>query len=95
MDVVVALTLVGAAWLLLAVLLSRDRSSSLRERAASSRGRALLGVGIGLTVGIGVLVARTDLLPDSMEPPLVPIAVIGTSACAALVGWLAWTAGRS
>lgn len=94
MDVVLAMTLVAVGWLAVTTALTRNSTVSLRERVSTTRGRALLGMGIGLSVGIGLLVARTDVLPDSMEPTLIPVALALGTVAVAVVGWLAWAAGR-
>ena len=95
LDLVVALALAGLGWLALAALLVRAPRELLRDRVAGGRGRALLGIGIGLTVGIGLLVARTDVIPDGLEPSLIPVLLGVTLASTVLVGWLAWSVGRS
>lgn len=95
MDVVAALTLAGIAWLALAVVLLRAPRSGLRDRLSGGRGRALLGIGIGLTVGIALFVDRTDLVPDDLEPTMVPFVFVITAVSMVLVGWLAWSVSRS
>jgi hypothetical protein len=94
-DVVAALAVAGLAWLLLAIALVRAPRSSFRDHVAGGRGRALLGIGIGLTVGIGLLVSRTDLIPDALEPSLVPLLLVVAAVATALVGWLVWSVSRS
>jgi hypothetical protein len=95
LDVVAALALAGLAWLALAAALLRSPHGGMRDRLTGGRGRALLGIGIGLTVGIAVLVDRTDLVPDGLEPSLVPVIFVVTAVSTVLVGWLVWSLGRS
>jgi hypothetical protein len=94
LDVVAVLALAGLAWLALATVLLRAPRSGLRDRMSGSRGRALLGIGIGLTVGVALLVARTDLVPDGVEPSLVPFVLVVTVASILLIGWLGWSVTR-
>jgi hypothetical protein len=95
LDVVAALALAGLAWVALAAALLRSRRSGLRDRLSGGRGRALLGIGIGLTVGVALLVDRMDLVPDELQPSLVPLVFIVTAVSTAVVGWLAWSVSRS
>jgi hypothetical protein len=95
LDLLLALAMAGLAWLALAALLLRAPRGVLRDRVAGGRGRALLGIGIGLTVGIGLLVSRTDVIPDDLEPSLIPVMLGVTVVSTILAGWLAWSVGRS
>jgi hypothetical protein len=95
LDVLAALALAGLAWLALAAVLLHAPRGALRDRLSGGRGRPLLGIGIGLTVGIALLVARTDLVPDGLEPSLVPVIFVVTAVSTVLVGWLAWSVSRS
>lgn len=92
---VAALTLAGMAWLALAIVLLRTPRSGLGDRLSGGRGRALLGIGIGLTVGIALLVDRMDLVPDDLEPTMVPFIFVITAVSTVLVGWIAWSVSRS
>ena len=92
---VAALTLAGMAWLALAIVLLRTPRSGLGDRLSGGRGRALLGIGMGLTVGIALLVDRMDLVPDDLEPTMVPFIFVITAVSTVLVGWIAWSVSRS
>jgi hypothetical protein len=48
-----------------------------------------------LTVGVALLVDRMDLVPDELQPSLVPLVFIVTAVSTAVVGWLAWSVSRS
>ena len=75
--------------------LTASLSTTLAARIKSPADLAAAARENGVTVKETGFFQRTDVIPDALEPSLIPVLLGVTLASTVLVGWLAWSVGRS
>ncbi|MFL5727511.1 MAG: hypothetical protein ACJ76W_10115 [Chloroflexota bacterium] len=90
MDVLILIAVAGVAWAGLVLFALRGSRFDPGELLTSPLGRVAVGLGVGLLVGLLILVARADVIPDVAEPSLFAAVMVATGFAAVVIGVRSW-----